>query len=49
MQSSEPQPVIIITRTPLHVTYLVSEIGGSDHIGFISRDYDRKYVIIWCQ
>jgi hypothetical protein len=28
---------------------LVSEVGGSDLIGFISSDYDRKYVTIWCQ
>jgi hypothetical protein len=28
---------------------LVSEVGGSDRIGFISSGYDRKYVKIWCQ
>jgi hypothetical protein len=27
----------------------VSEVGGSDRIGFISSDYDSKYVTIWCQ
>jgi hypothetical protein len=42
---------IIRTRTPrfrraCHPTYdnLVSEVGGSDHVGFFSSGYNRKYV-----
>jgi hypothetical protein len=46
---------IIRTRTrhsrhsyqPTH-DILVSEVGGSDRIGFFSSGHDLKYVTIWC-
>jgi hypothetical protein len=36
------ETIIMVTSTPLHVIYLVSEVGGSDRIGFFSSGYDRK-------
>jgi hypothetical protein len=42
--SSELEPVIIVTCTHLTRDILVSEVGGSDPIGFISSGYDSKYV-----
>jgi hypothetical protein len=47
IQSSEPEPVINITCNPRTRDILMSDVGGSDHIGFIISGYDLKYMTIW--
>jgi hypothetical protein len=45
MHSAELDHVIFVTRTLLPARcILVSEVGGSDRIGFTGCGYDRKYV-----
>jgi hypothetical protein len=46
--STDLEPVLFVTP-PLSCGILVSEVVGSDCIGFISSGYDRKHVTSWCR